>query len=245
MKPPTTRAALAAGGAALALALIAGCGQGAEPGEPEEKTYDEVPELLIVEVDNASLQIVPDDTAQVRVVRTATGDAGGDWELTGDTLSLETECGLVSNCQVQYQVFIPADTALSVETDNGDVTLSGFGAPVEATSDNGTLDLSDLTGPLALTSANGDMNLTGIGSPTLSAATDNGSIDAVFTEAPTEVEVSTNNGDARVELPGGPYAVFETSQNGEVLSDLPTDPSSGSTVTARTDNGTIALVPAD
>lgn len=243
MNPPTTRSVLATGGALLALALLSGCGQIGDLGEPEERTYDDVPELLIIEVDNASLEIIPEDTEQVRVTRADSGNAGGDWEMTGDTLSLETECRMFSNCEVEYQVFVPADTALSVDTDNGDVSLSGFSAPIEVAAANGAIDVSDVTGPLALTSDNGDMNLTGVGSDTLSAATDNGTIDATFTEAPTEVEVSTNNGEATVALPGGPYAVFETSDNGDVVNDLPTDDTSTSTVSARTDNGTITLVP--
>lgn len=245
MNPPSTRTALATGGALLALALLSGCGQGSEPDEAEEKTYDDVPELLIVEVDNADLEIVPDDTEQVRVTRTETGGAGGDWELTGETLNLEATCGVISNCRVRYQVFVPADTGLSVRTDNGDVTASGFSSPVEIASDNGSVDLSDVTGPLTLTSENGDMNLSGIGSESLSAATDNGGIDAAFAREPEEVEVSTNNGTATVALPGGPYAVFETPENGEITNDLPTDPNSANTVNARTDNGTITLTPTD
>ncbi|WP_049570033.1 DUF4097 family beta strand repeat-containing protein [Nocardiopsis sp. SBT366] len=241
MNPPIARVALATGGALLALGLLTACGQPAELGDAEEKSYDDVPELLIVEVDNASLEVVPHDTDQVRVVRQDTGDAGGDWELTGDTLSLEMTCGTVSNCRVRYQVFVPADTALAVDTDNGTVSVSGFTAPLEVTSANGTVDVANVTGPLTLTSDNGDMNLSEIGSDSVSAATDNGSIDAVFSEAPTEVEVSTNNGTATVAMPGGPYAVFETSDNGEVVNGLPTDDSSTSTVTARTDNGTITL----
>ena len=245
MNTPTAGAALATGGALLALALLSGCGQASEQSETEEKTYDDVPELLIVEVDNADLEIVPEDTEQVRVTRTETGEARGEWELTGETLNLEMTCGVISDCEVRYQVFVPADTGLSVRSDNGAVAVSGFSSPIEITSDNGPVDVSDVTGSLALTSENGDMNLSGIGSESLSAATANGTIDAVFTGEPVEVEVSTNNGTATVALPGGPYAVFETSDNGDVVNDLPTDPSSANTVNARTDNGTITLTPAD
>ncbi|WP_017582347.1 DUF4097 family beta strand repeat-containing protein [Nocardiopsis valliformis] len=241
------RRLLAAGGALLALTLLAGCGQSADlagsESETEEKTYDDVPELLLVEVDNADLEIVPHEAEQIRVVREETGNAGGDWELTGDTLDLKMDCGTFSDCRVRYEVFVPADTALSVETDNGDVSVSGFSAPTEVRSGNGTVAVSDVTGPLTLTSGNGDMNLSGIGSESLSAATDNGTIDAVFSEAPAEVEVSTNNGAATLALPGGPYAVFETFDDGEVVNELPSDDTSTSTVTARTDNGTITLVP--
>lgn len=252
MNPTPTRSVrsvLTIGGAFLALTLFAGCGQSADlsgsDAETEEKTYDDVPEVLIVRVDNAELEIVPHEADQIRVVREETGNAGGDWELTGDTLDLEMDCGTFSDCRVRYEVLVPADTALSVETDNGDVSVSGFSSPVEVRSGNGTVDLSDVTGPLTLTSGNGDMNLSGIGSESLSAATSNGTIDAVFSEAPAEVEVSTNNGTATLALPGGPYAVFETFDNGEVVNELPTDEASAHTVTTRTDNGTITLVPTD
>ena len=243
MNPSAARSALATGGALLA--LLSGCGQSSELGEPEEKTYDEVPELLIVEVSNAELEIVPEDTGRVRVARTDSGNAGGEWELVGDTLDLGSRCGTFDNCRIRYQVFVPADTALVVEGGNGPVTVSGFSAPTEITSTNGTVGVADATGPLTLTSGNGDMNLTGIASESLSAATGSGSIDAVFAETPAEVEVSTNNGEATVTLPGGPYAVFETSGNGEVVNELPTDDSSASTVSARTGNGTVTLRPAD
>ncbi|GHC78840.1 lipoprotein [Nocardiopsis terrae] len=238
---------LAAGSVLLTLSLLAGCGQDSgsgEPGDPEEKSYEGVPELLIVENDNAALEIVPGGTDEVRVQREAQGNPNGDWELTGDTLRLETDCAAFSDCRIRYQVIVPADTALTVATDEGPVTVSGFSAPVEISSGNGGLDISDVTGPLTLTSVNGDMNLTGIGSESLSAATDNGGIDAAFAEAPSEVEVSTNNGDATIALPGGPYAVFETSDNGRVVADVPVDEASDNTVTARTGNGTITLVPA-
>ncbi|GAA1460291.1 DUF4097 family beta strand repeat-containing protein [Nocardiopsis exhalans] len=252
MNPPLTpsaRSVFTIGGALLALALLTGCGQNADLAgsetRTEEKTYDDVPELLLVEIDDASLEIVPHEADQIRVVREETGSAGGDWELTGNTLDLEMDCGTFSDCRVRYEVFVPADTALSVETDNGDVSVSGSRAPTEVRSGNGTIAVSDVTGPLTLTSANGDMNLSGIGSESLSAATGNGTIDAVFSEAPAEVEVSTNNGAATLALPGGPYAVFETFGNGEVTNELPSDDTSASTVTARTDNGTITLVPTD
>ena len=237
-----TGGALTVSGALLALAVAIGCAPGGAFGEPEEKGFDDIPELLLVEVEDADLDLVASDTEQIRVTREETGSAGGDWDLEGDTLTLEAECGTLTDCEVRYEVALPADTALSVQASSGATTVSEFTAPVEVTSDNGPTRVSDVTGPLTLTSENGDLNVEGAGPESLMAATDNGTIDARFTEAPSDIEVSTNNGEATIALPGGPYAVFETVENGEIRTEVPVDETSDNTVTARTDNGTIALI---
>lgn len=225
----------------LALALVVGCA--GVPQEAEEQVFDTVPEPLIVEGGNAEIDLVAAEDDRVRVSRQASGQAGGDWGLEGDTLTLGSDCALFSDCEVRYEVAIPAETSLSVSTDNGPVTLTGFASRVEVTSANGTVRLFDVSGALDLSTANGDLDLERIGSDTARLATDNGTIDAAFTERPSEVEVSTNNGNATLTLPDGPYAVFETVANGEIDTEVDTSEGSDSTVTARTDNGTIRLLP--
>ena len=237
-----TGGALIVGGALLALAVATGCASGGAFDEPEEKGFDDIPELLLVEVEDADLELVPADTEQIRVTREETGAAGGDWDLEGGTLTLEADCGTLTDCEVRYEVALPADTALSVQASGGTTTVSDFTAPVEVSTGNGPVRVSSVRGPLTLTSGNGDLHVEEAGPESLMAATDNGTIDARFSEAPSEVEISTNNGDATVALPGGPYAVFETVGNGEIRSEIPVDDSGDSTVTARTDTGTIALV---
>lgn len=229
--------------ASLALALVMGCS--GDPQEAEERVFDTVPEPLIVEGDNAEVDLVASEDERLRVSREESGQAGGEWGLEGDTLTLGSDCAVFSDCDVRYEVAIPADTPLSVSTDNGPVTLTGFTAMVEVTSGNGTVRVSDSSGALDLSSVNGDMELDGIGSDTASLATDNGTIDAAFTTRPSEVEVSTNNGTATLALPDGPYALFETVGNGEIDTEIDTVDRAESTITARTDNGTIRLLPQD
>lgn len=227
--------------ATLSLALVVGCA--GDPQEVEEQVFDTVPEPLIVEGGNAEIDLVAAEGDQVRVSRESSGQAGGEWGMEGDTLTLGSDCAVFSDCDVRYEVAIPAATPLSVSTDNGPVSLTGFASSVEVTSANGTVRVFDASGPLDLSSDNGDMELDGVGSETARLATDNGTIDAAFTERPSEVEVSTNNGSATLLLPDGPYAVFETVDNGEIDTGIDTSEGSDSTVTARTDNGTIRLLP--
>lgn len=227
--------------ASLSLALAVGCS--GDPQEAEVRVFDTVPQPLIVEGGNAEIALVAAEGDQVRVTREASGQAGGEWGLDGDTLTLGSDCAVFSDCDVRYEVAIPADTPLSVSSDNGPVSLTGFTSRVEATSANGTVGVFDSSGPLDLSSDNGDLELDEVGSETALLATDNGTIDATFTDRPSQVEVSTNNGNATLLLPDGPYAVFETVDNGEIDTEIDTSQGSDSTITARTDNGTIRLLP--
>ena len=73
---------------------------------------------------------------------------------SGSWLSFGSNSG-----QVQYEVIVPEDTNLdSVETVNGDVTISGVSGNVAAESVNGDLDISDLVGDVSLSTVNGSVN---------------------------------------------------------------------------------------
>ncbi|MBR8743933.1 hypothetical protein DSY14_19770 [Nocardiopsis sp. MG754419] len=227
----------------LVLTLVAGCS--GPLGDAEARSYDTVPRPLIVEGDNAELALIASDNDGIRVTREDSGQAGGEWGLEGDTLTLGSDCAVFSRCHVRYVVALPADVELSVRTDNGTVSLNGFTSAVEVTSENGTVRATDLSGALDLASENGDLELDGITSGTVAMATDNGTVDATFASRPTDVEVSTNNGAATLTLPDGPYAVFETVGNGRIDAEIDTEDDADSTVNARTENGTITLVPLD
>ena len=61
--------------------------------------------------------------------------------------------------QVRYEIVVPGFTELdSVETVNGDVTVSGVSGNVTAESVNGDLDISDLVGDVSLSTVNGSVN---------------------------------------------------------------------------------------
>lgn len=61
--------------------------------------------------------------------------------------------------QVRYEIILPDSTELdSVETVNGDVTISGVSGNVTAESVNGDLDISDLVGDVSLSTVNGSVN---------------------------------------------------------------------------------------
>lgn len=87
--------------------------------------------------------------------------------------------------QVTYEIIVPASSMLdSVETVNGDVSISGVSGKVVAESVNGDLDISDLEGDVEL-------------------ATVNGGVDADFTkcEGQQKIKAETVNGRVTITLP--------------------------------------------
>ncbi len=101
--------------------------------------------------------------------------------------------------EVRYEIIVPADTQLdSVETVNGDVTISGVSGEVVAESVNGDLDISDLAGDVRLSTVNGSVNADFFkcdGQQSVKAETVNGRVTITLPEnADVEVSADTLNG---------------------------------------------------
>jgi len=85
---------------------------------------------------------------------------------SANEIEIETELGdsdgwfrNSTSGQVRYEIIVPGSTELdSVETVNGDVTVSGVSGNVSAESVNGDLDISDLVGDVSLSTVNGSVN---------------------------------------------------------------------------------------
>ncbi len=99
---------------------------------------------------------------------------------------------------------------------------------------------TDRSGP---TTDNGSIHATGIRSETVSADSDNGSVEIVMVTPPQELEATTDNGSVDVVLPDTPdaYAVDADTDNGSVRNDVRTDPTSSRTITLSSDNGNVTL----
>ena len=113
---------------------------------------------------------------------------------SADEIVVETELGdsnhwfshNSNSATVKYDVIVPAGTRLdSVETVNGNVSISGVSGKVAAESVNGDLEITGLAGDVDL-------------------STVNGSINAVFArlEDQQSVKVETVNGRVTINLPG-------------------------------------------
>lgn len=92
--------------------------------------------------------------------------------------------GEYSYCtKIDYEVTVPANTALRINTLTGDVDLSGLSGAITAKTVSGDLLLSALTGPVNVRSVSGDVKLNGLSGSAVEAASVSGDVDVTWPPA--------------------------------------------------------------
>ncbi|MER5893002.1 DUF4097 family beta strand repeat-containing protein [Streptomyces sp. NPDC001876] len=241
----------AAGGTALLVVALSGCGSTDVEGAPaEHKSFAFSGKTLTIDAGNSSLDLVPADVKEVEVTRRVDGwvvlgnGPDASWKLEGDKLTLKVKCdAVISDCASHHRVKVPRGVALSVNADNGRVTASGFDTRLELDSDNGGVVVRDSSGPLRLQSNNGSVVAEEFSGPSVVARSDNGSIRLGVTRVPDLVDTVSDNGGITIDLPkgDGTYAVTAEADNGDVSVDVPRSDSSPHVVKARSDNGEVTV----
>ncbi|MFC5720063.1 DUF4097 family beta strand repeat-containing protein [Streptomyces gamaensis] len=250
-----TRTALALGVITVIGMTATGCGAAtadAEDASPEHKAFPVAGKRLGIETDNAPVELVPakDGRADVGVTRwfsswTLGGSARASWEMEDGTLKLRSHCSGIANCSAKYRIEVPRGVELSVRDGNGAVTAKGFETALRIRSQNGRVEVTDSTGDLDLRSANGEVIATGTGSRRVKAGSGNGTVRLAFARVPERVETDNDNGATRITVPKGTYKVDVRSGNGSTQVDVPRDSASPHSITARSDNGSVRVSPAD
>ena len=106
---------------------------------------------------------------------------------------------------VVFEVKLPRGVRLDASTINGDVSVDGASAPVNAVTVNGDVTVETADGPVTVTTVNGDAHAT------MRALT-----------GPGDVKVTTVHGDAQVDLPSGIDAVVDGhTVAGDISSEFP------------------------
>ncbi|MFD1872426.1 DUF4097 family beta strand repeat-containing protein [Hymenobacter bucti] len=86
--------------------------------------------------------------------------------------------GNYSYCaKIDYEVTVPAGTALRLNTISGDLDLSGLNGAVTAKTISGDVLSTDLTGPLTLRTVSGDVKLSNLGRSPVDATSVSGDVD--------------------------------------------------------------------
>ena len=92
---------------------------------------------------------------------------------------------------VSFEVTVPVQANVEVDTSNGAITIRGIEGQFELDTSNGAIDLSDLIGVVDADTSNGHIDVNGF-SGVLNLETSNGAIDIEDTEA--AVNARTSNG---------------------------------------------------
>jgi hypothetical protein len=132
-----------------------------------------------------------------------------------------------SGCEVNYQIRVPASTAVEVRANAGTVTATG------------------LTGDLRVTADAGSVRATELGSAHTTVQADAGKVTLRYRSTPSTVDATADAGSIEIWVPGGvSYAVNATTDAGDHTVEVPTEGSSPHRITAHSDAGSVRIRPA-
>lgn len=126
------------------------------------------------------------------------------------------------NINVKYQVKVPRNATLDIETVNGGIRLAGTHGKATVETTNGALTIDGVHGNLDLETTNGAINVTR-SAGAVEAETTNGGIEVELTEVPdgSDLVFGTTNGSVTVRLPRDIRVSLDAAtSNGRVDSDF-------------------------
>ncbi|MFC3448121.1 DUF4097 family beta strand repeat-containing protein [Amycolatopsis speibonae] len=178
---------------------------------------------------------------------------GDAYRVDGDTLVLEG-CG--NNCEVAYEVTVPAGIPVSGRLDSGSVDIAGA-STVDITVDSGRVEVRDVPGTVKVKSDAGRVELANIGQAVtvhassgavkgerlggnVEARTDSGRIDLELVTG-ADVTARTDSGSIEVQVPSGDYNVTGTTDSGHRDIDVNQSGSAQHKLDLNTDSGSVTV----
>jgi hypothetical protein len=265
-----TAAALAIPGARLITSPGNGDNISAVPQQVVTRT-ETVPQpvtSLVVQSYGGQVQVTSAQVARVNVTETISYDQGADspslvtQSVSGGRLSLSDPACTHSDCNVDFDVTVPADVTVTASTGGGQLTVSGT-AGANLASDGGQVLATLIRGPLTVNTGGGPLSLRAVSGP-LRAETDGGTLIAqdiaaatatmttgggpamvTFATAPEKVSVITDGGSATLAVPGGPYNLTANSEGGPQSVRIATDPTALPSITVYSGGGPLRVTSSD
>jgi hypothetical protein len=114
---------------------------------------------------------------------------------TGANIGLSCD-GINTDCGMSAALDVPTGTAVTLWSNGGDITASGFSNGVNLSAAGGNVNASDLAGDLQLDTGGGDLTANGL-TGTLNVGTEGGNVNA------SDWTETTRNGTIRVDTGGG------------------------------------------
>ncbi len=167
-------------------------------------------------------------------------------ELRDGILRLENDCPAVifGSCSVDYEVLVPRDTAVVVDSGAGDVEAAGLTGGVDLESSAGEVTARRIGGErVRLSSSAGDVMGQDLTAATVDATSSAGEVDLDLARAPQRLAADSSAGDVRVLLPDGTYAVDAETSAGDEEVTVAQDPQAEVTVRVRSSAGDVLVAP--
>ena len=115
---------------------------------------------------------------------------------TGANIGMNCD-GINSNCEMSASLDVPARTAVTLWSNGGNITASGFSSGVSLSAAGGDVNATNLAGNLQLDSGGGDLTANGL-TGTLQIATEGGNVDGDDWAGTGTTRVDTGGGDMTV-----------------------------------------------
>ncbi|MER7013123.1 DUF4097 family beta strand repeat-containing protein [Saccharopolyspora sp. NPDC000359] len=256
------RVGLAIGGAALV--LIGGAVAFGGPLSSTQQRTDPVGGVDRVQLGDGAgsveIRYVPGGRGEVtqRVERWGAALWGGDDEVVhrveDGELVLDTSCGW--NCEVSYQVALPAPVPVAGELGSGSLTVVGMRS-VQAEVGSGSIDLRAISGPVTARTGSGSVHVRDVDEP-VEVRSGSGRIELVDlggrVEAETgsgeitgadlrgaEIVADSGSGSIELRLPADRYRVSTDTGSGDADVRVAQDPSASKQLTLSTGSGEIRV----
>ncbi|HEY0716062.1 MAG TPA: hypothetical protein VGD68_00465 [Streptosporangiaceae bacterium] len=148
-------------------------------------------------------------------------------DTAANALHLDYICAVNSPCTEEYQLSVPAHTAVVLSQPSGHVIITG------------------LSSALRITAASVEVRATGLRTPSLTASITSGQLTATFAAAPRRVSLVLTSAQATVALPvtGPGYQVSQRVASGYVHVGVPQAASSPDQIRAQINSGELELRP--
>ncbi|MET0419163.1 MAG: DUF4097 family beta strand repeat-containing protein [Actinoplanes sp.] len=256
--PRRRAAAPVALGLATALILLAGC----DNLSFRRLDYDdtEAAKITTIRVLPGSGDVIVRGTGSVgearikRVVRYQGGEPKARYEIKGNELVLDTDCG--DRCSVSYEVTVPEGVALQGESGSGDVELSKVGAvelrlgsgdvriagasgAVGVETGSGDIEVSEVSGAVRLRAGSGDVNARRLGG-TADAEAGSGNV-IVELDKPASARVHASSGDVTLLVPAGSYRVRSSTGSGDATITVADDPAASLVLDGSAGSGDVTI----
>ena len=215
----------------IGILAVAGCSDPVSDSSEQSYEISQPVGTLAVDARAAKVTLETGDgpVTVTEILRYSNDKPATSHTVDGDTLKLsETGCGSGVNvrCDVEYQIRVPRQTAASITTQAGPVTVRGLDGRLTVATDAGTV--------------NGD----GLTSASTVVTTKAGLVKLVYAAAPDQVTAETDVGGVEVRVPGGQsYAVDISTTVG--ASDVSVDRDAGSAhrISVRSKVGAVRIAP--
>ena len=220
---------------------------------------------LVVQSNGGQVQVTSARVDRVHVTETISYNQGTSppvvtQSVSGGRLSLSDQACTHADCNVDFDVTVPADVTVTASTGGGQVVVSGIaganlasgGGPVRATLIRGPLTVNTGGGPLAVRGVSGPLRAEtnggsliaqDIAAATATITTGGGPAMVTFATAPEKVSVSTGGGPATLAVPGGPYNLTADSEGGSQSVRIATDPTALPSITITSGGGSLQVEP--